>query len=271
MSEFLPTNNSLRLYKSEAISIITLPVFESVVHAGFPRLGHVAHRKASPIEHLPHAEGTADDDIAPDDTPSATSFSLTMSSASSISLRPQLQFLQARFFGAQLSSPSFAAVDAEESDKVENAAALALSSRRESSSIRSAFAFKFFAADAQVVDGTETFGRTRITLDVIDDDDDVVVSVDDFPSKAVVGKRVLSFDTAANAGLFNTPVELSVINPQRTASSIRTFFKALEATGVTRNSPPGRNEAKVLDRRPRRAPSVNAIEGVPLTSSSMYS
>jgi hypothetical protein len=222
------------------------------------------------LEQLPQAEGTTDDDdIAPDDTPSATSVSLTMSSASSISLRPQLQFLQARFFGAQLSSPlPTVDADAEESDKVENAAALALSSRRESSSIRSAFAFKFFAADAQVVDGTETFGRTRVTLDVIEDDD-VAFSVDDFPSNAVVGKRVLSFDTAANAGLFNTPVELSVINPQRTASSIKTFFKALEAIGVTRNSPPGRNAAKVLERRPRRAPSVNDGVGVPLTSRSI--
>jgi hypothetical protein len=59
--------------------------------------------------------------------------------------------LQARFFGAQLSASSaaFSAVDCDK-DKVENAFVVALSSRRDSSSIKSVFEFKFFAAIVHV-------------------------------------------------------------------------------------------------------------------------
>jgi hypothetical protein len=245
------------------MSIITFPVVESVFHAGFPRLGQVAHLNASPLEQFPQADGTEPD------APSATSVNLTMSSASSISFRPQLQFLQARFFGAQLSaSPAAEEEEDFEIDMEENAAAEALSSNRESSSIKSAFAFKFLAADVHDDDATGV-GRTNVTLDEIDDV--VVVSVDDFPSKAVVGKRVLSLDAVAKAGLFNTPVELSVTNPQRTASSLKTFFRTLVAEEVARSSPPGRSAVKALESRPRRTPSANAEEGAPFTSRSITS
>jgi hypothetical protein len=246
------------------MSIITFPVVESVFHAGFPRLGQVAHLNASPLEQFPQADGNEPD------APSATSVNLTMSSASSISFRPQLQFLQARFFGAQLSaSPAAEEEEDFEIDMEENAAAEALSSNRESSSIKSAFAFKFLAADVQDDDATGV-GRTNVTLDEIDDVV-VVVSVDDFPSKAVVGKRVLSLDAVAKAGLFNTPVELSVTNPQRTASSLKTFFRTLVAEEVARSSPPGRSAVKALESRPRRTPSANAEEGAPFTSRSITS
>jgi hypothetical protein len=247
------------------MSIITFPVVESAFHAGFPRLGQVAHLNASPLEQFPQADGTEPD------APSATSVNLTMSSASSISFRPQLQFLQARFFGAQLSASPAAEEEEEvadlEIDMEENAAAEALSSNRESSSIKSAFAFKFLAADVHDDDATGV-GRTNVTLDEIDD---VVVSVDDFPSKAVVGKRVLSLDAVAKAGLFNTPVELSVTNPQRTASSLKTFFRTFVAEEVARSSPPGRSAVKALESRPRRTPSANAEEGAPFTSRSITS
>jgi len=245
------------------MSIITFPVVESVFHAGFPRLGQVAHLNASPLEQFPQADGTEPD------APSATSVNLTMSSASSISFRPQLQFLQARFFGAQLSaSPAAEEEEDFDIDMEENAAAEALSSNRESSSIKSAFAFKFLAADVHDDDATGV-GRTNVTLDEIDDV--VVVSVDDFPSKAVVGKRVLSLDAAAKAGLFNTPVELSVTNPQRTASSLKTFFRMFVAEEVARSSPPGRSAVKAPESRPRRTPSANAEEGAPFTSRSITS
>jgi hypothetical protein len=250
----------------------------SAFHAGFPRLGHVAHLNASPFEQFPQAEGIVEfeDNFEEFDIPSVMSSNLTIdSSASSISLRPQLQFLQARFFGAQLSvsSAAFSAADFD-NDKVEKAFALALSSRRDSSSIKSVLEFKFFAAIVHV-DELEFIidtGDTCVTFKREEDDDDDD-SIDDFPSRSVaLGKRVFSFDTAANAGRFKLPVVGSVTKPQRIASSCKIFLKSVFAANDTRSSPPGNSALKALERRLRREPSGNtAVGSVPDISMSRES
>lgn len=81
------------------------PVDTSVLHAGFPKEGHVAQRNASPLEQLPHAETFC--------AASAVE-RITACPDSSISFLPQEQFLQALFL---VSHPASADDDEEEEDE----------------------------------------------------------------------------------------------------------------------------------------------------------